>query len=148
MELPVPDTPMARLEPLVGDWILEADFGSGAVRGQAEFEWILSGRYLLERSEIPHAPDSVAIVSLDADGRSFAQHYFDSRGVTRLYAMTFERGAWTLLRTAADFSPLSFAQRYVGQLSSDGSTIEGRWETSPDGGATWRHDFDLVHRRA
>jgi hypothetical protein len=60
--------------------------------------------------------------------------------------MTFDDGVWSLLRTSADFTPLSFSQRYTGRFSDDGGTIEGRWEKSDDGG-NGELDFELVHRR-
>jgi hypothetical protein len=37
-----------------------------------------------------------------------------SRGVVRIYAMTFDDGVWILRRESADFTPLAFAQRFVG----------------------------------
>ena len=73
---------------------------------------------------------------------------FDSRGVVRVYAMTFGDGAWTLQRTRPDFRPLSFAQRFLGTFTADGNTIDSRWESSQDGGATWELDFELTFRRA
>jgi hypothetical protein len=42
------------------------------------------------------------------------QHYFDSRGVARLYEMTFSGGVWNLLRNSSDFTPLEFSQRFSG----------------------------------
>jgi hypothetical protein len=102
----------------------------------------------LERAgvpDVPEAPDGLAIIGVDSQG-SYLQHYYDSRGVTRLYSMTFEDGSWTLLRDKPDFTPLDFAQRYVGQLSPDGDTIDGRWEISDDG-SSWRVDFTLTLRR-
>jgi hypothetical protein len=35
---------------------------------------------------------------------------------------------------------------FTGELSADGGTISGRWETSADG-STWEHDFDLTYRK-
>jgi hypothetical protein len=135
------------LTPLVGEWSIEASLGPG-VFGRSSFEWVLGGQYLmgwLEVPDVPEAPDGLTIVAVDQQG-SLLQHYYDSRGVTRLYAMTFEGGRWTLLRDTADFSPLDFAQRFTGQLSPDGDTIEGRWEISEDG-SPWRLDFELTYRR-
>jgi hypothetical protein len=120
----------------------------GPELGRASFAWELGGHYLVERTgvpDVPAAPDGLAIIGVDAHG-SYLQHYYDSRGVTRLYSMTFEDGTWTLLRDKPDFSPLQFSQRYVGQLSPDGDTIDGRWESAEDG-ADWRLDFTLVLRR-
>jgi hypothetical protein len=83
-------------------------------------------------SPLPEAPDGLAVIGPDA-GEDYTQHYFDSRGIARLYAMTFDGRDWTLERHTPDFSPLPFHQRWVGTFSADGETIEGRWETSPNG---------------
>jgi hypothetical protein len=40
----------------------------------------------------------------------------------------------TRTRTAPDFTPLDFAQRWTGRFSDDGGMITGQWETSPAGG--------------
>jgi hypothetical protein len=133
------------LDAFVGEWTMEAPFAPG-VTGRAVFEWVLGGRFLVERSEVPGAPDGIAIVGLDRDGQAYTQHYFDSRGVARVYAMTFHDGVWTLLRDAPDFTPLDFWQRFTAEFSADGHTISGRWETSRDG-STWEHDFDLIYRK-
>jgi hypothetical protein len=139
-----------RLEPFVGEWDLDVSLPSpDEVRARAVFEWALDGRFLVQRVEIsiPEAPNSIALIGADPGGDAFTQHYYDSRGVIRLYAMTFEDGVWTLLRDSPDFSELNFFQRYTGTFSVDGDTIDGHWEMSHDEGATWEHDFDLVYRR-
>ena len=102
----------------------------------------------MQRSEAPDpAPDSLAIVSVDPKTGAYTQHYFDSRGVVRLYAMTFNRGTWTLLRESPDFSPLDFHQRFIGRFTKDGSTIKGTWETSKGRQSTWKQDFELSYTR-
>ena len=99
---------------------------------------MLGGRFVAQHTEIPHpdAPDSTIIIGPDPAGEAYTQHYFDSRGVVRVYAMTFSDGVWTLLRDTPDFSPLSFAQRFVGRFSDDGNTIQGTWRR-PRRGSTW-----------
>jgi hypothetical protein len=77
---------------------------------------------------------------------AYTQHYFDSRGVARLYAMTLDDRTWTLERTTSDFTSLDFCQRYVGTFSEDLTTIAGQWHSSDDGLA-WRRDFGLTYRR-
>jgi hypothetical protein len=145
----MPAADLAALESFVGEWIVHASIGPPEAVGRARFEWALGGAYLLERSEAPDpAPDGLCVIAPAADGAGYTQHYFDSRGVVRLYAMTFADGEWTLLRTEPDFSPLDFSQRYTGTFSPDGDVIEGRWETSDDLGATWTLDFELDYRRA
>ncbi len=139
---------LARLEPLLGAWTQEASIAPGAT-GHAVFEWTLDGAFLLERSEAPDpAPNGLILVDPNADDDGYTQHYFDSRGVVRVYAMTFGDGTWTLERTTPDFTPLSFAQRFLGTFSADANTIDSRWESSQDGGATWELDFELTFRRA
>jgi hypothetical protein len=71
------------LEPLIGEWEISVDIpGAEDMRGRAVFEWLYGG---------------------------YLQHYFDSRGVVRLYAMTFEDRVWTLTRTKRDFGSLTAA---------------------------------------
>ncbi|MFD9194242.1 hypothetical protein ACFWCA_39315 [Streptomyces phaeochromogenes] len=142
---------LERLDVLVGEWVVEADFpGLDTSAARCVFEWTLDGRFLVQRTEISlaEAPDSMAIIAADPETGAYTQHYFDSRGVARLYAMSFAGGVWRLLREAPDFSPLDFRQRFTGHVGDDGTTIRGSWETSHDDGATWEHDFTLTYRRS
>lgn len=144
-----------RLDVLVGEWILEAQFPGDeqapreGPRGLSRFEWALDRQFLLQRTEIPvpEAPDSLAIIGVDPETGAYTQHYYDSRGVARLYAMSLADGVWTLARESADFSPLNFRQRFTGTFSRDGNTISGAWEKDLDG-IGWEHDFTLTYRRA
>jgi hypothetical protein len=145
------DERLDRLEVFVGEWRLEAPAfpipAELADAARATFEWTLDETFLLEWSVIPGpaAPNGLCVVGLDgADG--YTQHYFDSRGIARLYAMSFDGREWKLERNASDFTPLNFHQRWLGTFGSDGNTIEGRWESSPDG-RQWELDFELFYRR-
>jgi len=150
---------LARLEVFVGEWVVEARFPgaqpapAGAVGGgplaRSQFQWALDRQFLLQRTEIPvpEAPDSLAIVSADLGTGAYTQHYYDSRGVVRVYVMTLADGVWTLTRESPDFTPLEFRQRFTGTFSADGNTITGAWEIGADGGG-WEHDFALTYRRA
>jgi hypothetical protein len=150
---------LARLDVFIGDWSIEARFPghqltrAGAAdsgpMARSRFEWALGGRFLLQHTEIPvpEAPDSLAIVGTDLRTGGCTQHYYDSRGVVRLYAMTFADGVWTLARESPDFSPLDFRQRFTGIFSEDENTITGAWEKGRDDGE-WEHDFALTYRRA
>ena len=111
------------------------------------FEWALDGKFLIQRTEVPDPkfPTVLSIVAYDASTDAYTQHYFDSRGVVRLYAMTFRDGIWTLVRSSPDFTPLDFSQRFTGKFSSDGDTISGTWETGD--GSNWKKDFDLTYTR-
>ena len=149
---------LAALDVFVGEWSMEATFPGGdpapagipekVPEARSRFEWALDGQFLLQRTEIsiPEAPDSLAIVSTDPETGAYLQHYYDSRGVTRLYAMSLDGDVWTLIRESADFTPLDFDQRFTGTFSADKNTIDGAWEKRfPDG--DWKHDFALTYRR-
>jgi hypothetical protein len=145
------DERLKRLEVLVGEWRLDAPAfplpPELAGEARSTFEWALGGAFLLQRSSVPaaEAPDGLSIVGLESGGR-YTQHYFDSRGIARIYAMTFDGRRWTLERNAADFTPLGFHQRWDATVRADGTAIEGRWESSPDGEA-WGLDFELTYHR-
>jgi hypothetical protein len=145
------DMGIDQLEPFLGRWSMrvEAPWAPAEQSGATtSFEWFEGGHFLLQRWQVPHpeAPDGIAVIAEDAARGGYLQHYFDSRGVARLYAMSFGDGIWRLWRTEADFSALDFAQRFTGQFSRDGDTIAGRWENSPDS-RSWELDFELYYRR-
>jgi hypothetical protein len=141
---------LALLEPLVGNWRIEAPVfplpRDAADQARMSFEWVLGGAFLIQRSSVPvpEAPDGLSVIGTD-QGDGYTQHYFDSRGIARVYAMTFDGREWTLERHTPDFTPLPFHQRWLGAFS-DPDTIEGRWEKSPDG-QEWALDFELVYSR-
>jgi hypothetical protein len=141
-----------RLEALVGEWETEATFEAGffgpgtpaiSGGGRTTFEWFEGRFFLIQRAagEDASVPRGVMVIGLAEDGDTFEQHYYDSRGVSRVYLMTLDGGTWTLWRDAPGFN-----QRYVGSFSEDGTRITGAWEKSADGVA-WEHDFDLSYRK-
>ena len=141
------------LEPFVGKWRLVAafkDIPPADVGARVTFEWLPGKKFLIERWEVPvpEAPDGIAIIGADPESEArYLQHYFDSRGVARVYKMTFEDGVWKLWREEPDFSALDLSQRFTGTFSDDGKTIAGAWEISHDGEA-WEHDFDLTYTKS
>jgi hypothetical protein len=142
---------LERLEPFLGEWRFEVPGRplppELADAARTTFEWTLGGAFLLQRASVPvpEAPDGLMLIGPDG-GEGYTQHYFDSRGIARVYAMTFDGREWTLERRAPDFTPLSFHQRWLGAFGADGDTIHGRWETSPDG-REWELDFELSYVR-
>jgi hypothetical protein len=136
-----------RLEPFVGAWRMQSSLGD--VRAVTTFEWALGGAFLLQRFEIdmPEAPDGLCVIAVNEGNGGYTQHYFDSRGVVRTYAMAFDGRRWTLLRETPDFTPLTFKQRYTGEFSADGTRIVGRWEKTEPGGSVFGLDFELSYVR-
>src|SRR5438067_11398801 len=107
---------LEHLDAFVGEWSMEAVFPNaspGEARARTTFEWLPGRRFLIQRWEVDHpdAPDGIAIIGFDADRATLLQHYFDSRGVARVYEMTFADRVWTLERRA---SPPDFSQRFTG----------------------------------
>jgi hypothetical protein len=132
-----------RLQPFVGEWRVQTSLGDA--RATTTFEWTLGGAFLLQRSEIdlPEAPDGLCVIA--ADGEAFTQHYFDSRGVVRTYAMTFDGRTWTLTRLEPEITPQTWLQRFVGEFSGD--RIVGRWEKTEPGESEFSLDFDVTYTR-
>jgi hypothetical protein len=127
------------LDLLVGEWITEVRFPGGVSgTGRTSFEWTLGGAFLLQRAkaDVDGPPEGLMIIAAK-EGGGYLQHYFDSRGVARLYEMRFGDGEWTLERDGV--------QRYHGRIEDD-DTIRGAWEWFRDGG--WQHDFELDYRRS
>jgi hypothetical protein len=142
------DPALDALDALVGRWTLEARPPGGEPwpgEAHVRFEWLEGRTWLIQRwtIEMPEAPDGIAIIGAGDEPGAFRQHYFDSRGVHRVYEMTLDDRVWTLSRDDPD----PFPQRYNGEFSDDGRTIAGRWEKR-EAGSDWDTDFDLTYRKA
>ena len=130
---------------LAGTWTTEGShplLPGADIRGQATFEWLDGERFLICRSHYDHPqiPDAVSVTGF-TDGR-LSMHYFDSRGVFRVYSVEMSPGRWRFWRDGPDF-----AQRFTGTFGDGGATITGRGEMSRDGG-NWEDDLALTYRRA
>lgn len=144
----VPSSRSPALEPLqalVGTWFVEMIHVAlpDPVHGLKTYTWLEGRHFLVERSHFDHpdVPDSIAMIGADDSDEGLSQHYFDSRGVSRIYKMTLRAGRWHVWRDAPGFS-----QRFMGELSDDGQTIEVLGERSSDG-VTWERDFTHTYTR-
>jgi hypothetical protein len=139
---------LSDLEIFVGEWKMRPSFidPADAPRAITTFEWLAGKRFLLQRWEIddPAAPDGIAVIGFDPVTQGLLQHYFDERGVARVYEMTLADRVWSLQRRAV--AP-DFSQRFVGRFSDDGDVIAGHWELST-GGSNWEEDFVLTYTRS
>jgi hypothetical protein len=97
-------------------------------------------------------PDSISLIGGAPEGEPQPMHYFDSRGVKRLY-MTAVEGSWLRIWRAPgeDWNGPQgpgFNQRFFGEISADGRTITGRWERGMgDAGDKWEIDFPITYSR-
>jgi hypothetical protein len=132
------------LEPLVGEWRTRVTFPDGTSgQGTTTFEWLGDGGYLIQRARTDESgpPQGVMVIGPDVAGERIVQHYFDSRGVARIYGIEIAGGELRVWRDDP-----GFAQRYVGRFGEDGRTIVGGWERCHDG-ENWIYDFDLNYER-
>jgi hypothetical protein len=146
MDQPTAEQALRKLEPLIGEWSMEAKSASGEPwpgGGRIVFEWHDSGAHLVQRGTVDHpeAPNNVSIIGCDAANGTYVQMYSDERGVCRIYQMSISNGEWKLWREGEPFS-----QRFIGTFSQDGNTITGRWEIAEDG-TNYEIDFELILRR-
>jgi hypothetical protein len=130
----------------IGSWETEGAhpmLPGEAIRGTSTFEWLGGRRFVIWRSQYEHPkiPDAITIIGV-TDGQ-LSMHYFDERGVYRVYAASLDQGKWRYWR---DASAPDFSQRFSGTFSDDGNTISGRGELSKDG-STWEDDLALDYRR-
>jgi hypothetical protein len=125
MGQPARPVPLERLDRLVGEWeMVFTGGGSDAfpspIGGRTRFDWLSGGQFLIQRWE--------------ADGALYTQHYFDSRGVVRIVAMSFEDGIWKLWRDSPGSHSASSARSAMTARPSEDA---GRSpQTAPVGSAT------------
>ncbi len=104
---------LERLAVLVGTWDMEARFEADyfapgtpaftARGGRTVFEWLAGQFFLLQRftAGSPAAPSGLAVIAAaTGDADAFTQHYYDSRGVARVYRMSLAAGVWRVWRDA------------------------------------------------
>ena len=129
---------------LVGTWTTEATHPlvpGTTVSGGAEVHWLEGQRFLILRAhnDHPEFPDSISILG-DTDG--LQMHYFDSRGVHRIYQLRVTDDGWELARDAPEFS-----QRLTLTFGDDDNTMEGLAKLSYDS-ETWQDDLRITYRRS
>jgi hypothetical protein len=139
------------LEPLIGAWIMKITWsekthrlvgGPRSVEMPVSFAWALNGSFLVHTSGGGGAPVSHWMIGRDDTSGVFSALYADSRGVSRLYKMSFAGNLWKMWRAAPGFH-----QRFAGRIDPAGKLIEARWEKSDDG-SEWEHDFDLAYSKS
>jgi hypothetical protein len=146
----------------VGSWTTEVTHPSlpgVVVHGTADIEWLEGERFLIQRArnEHPDFPDSISIIGFTEQDRvddetgsvesavaesPLSMHYFDSRGVFRVYQASADDEALRLWRDAPGFS-----QRFTGTFSDEGDTILGTWQLQTDD-VHWEDDLRITYRRA
>jgi hypothetical protein len=158
--MPTSEPALQPLQRLVGSWTTEATHPATpglVVRGTVSVEWLEGERFLIHRARTDHPdfPDAISIIGfteqdrVDPSGVAAAEgasqprmHYFDSRGVSRVYDVSIDDASWRIWRDAPGFS-----QRFTGTIADGGDTIAGRWQMCQDG-TRWEDDLQITYRRA
>jgi hypothetical protein len=146
---------MNDFEPLIGEWHGE---GSIPIEPPMNISVLATierlGAFIVFRSvgEPTEVPDNISIIGGAPDGEPQPMHYFDARGVERLYLTAIEGSTWTIWRAPDEdwngpHGP-GFNQRFIGEISADGRTIVARWERGMgDAGHRWELDFPITYVR-
>jgi len=153
------------LEPfnqLVGTWTTEATHPAlpgVVVHGTVSVEWLEGERFLIHRARTdrPDFPDSISIIGFTerdridtasgtdpapAGSHQLRMHYFDSRGVFRIFNVSFDDKSWRIWRDAPGFS-----QRYTGAFADGGNTILGGCQICKNK-INWADDLRITYRRS
>jgi hypothetical protein len=143
----------SRWDELLGEWAVDGEMDLGgrglAVNGRTTIERL--GAFIVVRTTLEPAefPDSLSIIGGGEAGDPEPMHYFDERGVQRLYLTTIAGDTWTIWTGDETWreSP-GFRQRYVGQLAPGSDRISGAWQRGlDDSGERWELDFRFDYAR-
>jgi hypothetical protein len=138
------DAALDRLDPLVGEWETEGTHPllTGVIPGRATFEWLTGRTFLIWRTETPPGtiPPAIAVIGGGDVSGVWQMHYFDSRGVSRIYQASMDDGVFRFWRDHPGFS-----QRATGVFEDEGRVLRLRTELDQDG--TFRPDLEVTYRR-
>jgi hypothetical protein len=155
------DPTLQLLGRLVGRWTTEAThpmMPGVTVHGTVTIEWLEGERFLIHRARTDHPdfPDGISIIGhtehdrvdqathalpVSAEQPPLHMHYYDSRGVYRVYDASIDAAAWRWWRDAPGFS-----QRFTGTFADGGDTIVGRSQLRRDDDR-WNDDLAITYRR-
>jgi hypothetical protein len=127
------------LERLLGTWTTSMQHVQMPlpVTGLQEFTRVLDGAFVMVRASADHPdfPDGLSLLG----GQHM--HYFDVRGVTRVFDLEVTDAGWSTIRCDDDFWQRA-AILFVGD-----DAMQGSGENSHDEGATWEHDYTISYAR-
>ena len=146
---------MHEFDPLIGRWHGEGEMPiEPPIRISADVKIEPFGEFIVMRSvgEPAEMPDAISIIGGAPDGEPQPMHYFDDRGVKRLFMTAVDGSRWTIWRAPGEDwngpDGPGFNQRFIGEISADGRTIEAQWERGMgDAGDHWEIDFPITYVR-
>jgi hypothetical protein len=142
---------MTEFDRLLGAWHGEGDFPEPPMHLVSDATFERLGEFVVFRSTGQPAvvPDTLSIIGGAPAGEPQPMHYFDSRGVKRLFLTTLEGSTWRIWRAPGEDwngpDGPGFNQRFIGEISPDGRTIDSRWERGlGPNGDEWELDFPMT----
>ena len=132
-----PGTEHQLLSALAGDWQVSGHNFNGAgkpgsaVSGEAHYEWLPGGFFLVGRETARFDAQehiTMMVFSYDDQQPSHFVRFFDNGGFSRLYAVTIEARAWQLAGKL---------ERARIEFSEDRSSARYYWERTQDDGKSW-----------
>jgi hypothetical protein len=90
---------MEEFEPLIGEWHGEGEIPIEPpmkISAEAKIERLGAFLVFSSKGEPADVPDGISIIGGAPEGEPQPMHYFDSRGVKRLYLTTIEGSTWKI----------------------------------------------------
>jgi hypothetical protein len=130
---------MSALDRLLGTWEVTMHHSamSEPVTGRQRYERVLEGSFVLQQWTYDHPdfPNAMALLSEDR------YHYFDVRGITRVFDFEVDDAGWSMIHLDEVFS-----QRQTARFRGP-DVMVSTGEKSHDKGITWQHDFTMTYQR-
>lgn len=130
------------LEPLIGEWeytmyncwFLESM--DTKMTGTTKIERLHDSFVVVRSEQTDKKPDDIWVIGYSDPQEKYEMFYYDQRGVSRIFDMTFDGKTLVFSREDKDFY-----QRMTITIKDGG--LHSIAEASEDKGKTWRKDFDM-----
>ena len=130
---------MSALDRLLGTWEVTMHHSDmpEPVTGRQRYERVLDGAFVLQQWTYDRSdfPDAMALLS----GNRY--HYFDVRGITRVFELDVDDAGWSMIHLDEELS-----QRQTARFRGP-NVIDSTGERSYDAGVTWQPDFTMTYQR-
>ena len=132
------------LDALIGEWDTTGTHPliKETIRGHASFEWLAGHTFLIWRgASTPEiVPTFISVLGDVTAADDFPLHYFDARGVARVYTARVDRDVLRFWRDHPGFS-----QRATVSIDRHGDVVAWRTELNEHGG--WKPDLEMTYKR-
>ena len=137
---------LAVLEPLIGEWeytmynswFLESM--DTKVKGFTTIKRLEDSFVVVRSTDADKKPSDVWVIGYSDPQDKYEMFYYDQRGVSRIFNMTFDGKRLVFWREDEDMY-----QRITMDITATG--LHSVAEASEDKGKTWRKDLEMTHTR-